>query len=127
MLLMNRAEYARNKRFTLTLVEPSVIVLYNIVNAVKSCMTNLNLDIDDISFIGIGVPGTVDTAGTRVVYAPNLNWRDIELVRILKQDFSCEMRVEQDAKAAAAGELLAGAGSGMRDIVCWDRLRYYYR
>jgi len=98
--------------------EPSEKILNDIADKIKSCMNEVDLTIDDVGFIGVGVPGTVNKEGTCVVYAPNLNWKNVELVRILKSVFPIEIKVEQDAKAAAAGELLAGAGRGMSDIVC---------
>ncbi len=93
-------------------------ILSDIAQAVKNCMADLKLEIQDISFMGIGVPGTVDDKGKKVIFAPNLKWRNVEIAEILKSEFSCEICVEHDVKAAAAGELLAGAGRGMSDIVC---------
>jgi predicted NBD/HSP70 family sugar kinase len=53
--------------------------------------------------LGVGTPGTVDTAGT-VLAAPNLHWHNLPLQRILRDDLDLPVRVENDANVAVLAE-----------------------
>lgn len=56
--------------------------------------------------IGITVAGIVDSAHARVVYAPNLGWKDVNLLDMMPN--GTNMFVENDAKASALAELWFG-------------------
>jgi glucokinase len=73
---------------------------------------------DRIGFVGLGVPGTVDPAGGRILYAPNLGWRDVSMEERFRGHFGRTARLVQDARAAALAECLLGAGRGEPVVVC---------
>jgi predicted NBD/HSP70 family sugar kinase len=53
------------------------------------------------------------------VLAPNLpKWRDVPVVRLLKEAFNLPVLMVNDAGAMALGEHWFGAGRGYRDLVC---------
>ncbi|MGI5492919.1 ROK family protein [Microtetraspora malaysiensis] len=56
----------------------------------------------------LAVPGTVDLATGTVRRAPNLGWRDVPLLSLLRMPFP--MRVDNEANLAVLGELWFGAG-----------------
>jgi predicted NBD/HSP70 family sugar kinase len=60
--------------------------------------------------IGVTVAGIVDSVNSRVVYAPNLGWENIELGKIIREYVpDVEMiSIENDANASALAELLLG-------------------
>ena len=66
--------------------------------------------------IGIGVPGIVDNHG-KVLLAPNLKWKDINLVNMLKREFDYPILVENEANAGAYGEKRFGAGQESNHIL----------
>jgi predicted NBD/HSP70 family sugar kinase len=66
--------------------------------------------------IGIGVPGLLDARG-HLVLAPNLGWRDVPLVALLRDAFAVPVQVDNDAKAAALAERIFGVARGMQDFV----------
>lgn len=57
----------------------------------------------DLAGIGIGSPGTVDNENGVIVYANNLNWKNVPLKQELKKYFDVPISVENDANAAAYG------------------------
>src|SRR3990172_3940301 len=82
---------------------------------IAHCIAKLNTlrnKFDNHGFRGIGVTvaGIVDSLQSKVVYAPNLGWEDLELGRIIREQApSIEMiTIENDAKASALAELLLG-------------------
>lgn len=57
-----------------------------------------------LEIIGVSVPGMIDAARETLVYAPNLNWRNIEIAKALSIDPSIRVVVENDSTAAALYE-----------------------
>src|SRR5262249_12468183 len=60
--------------------------------------------------IGVTVAGIVDPAVTKVVFAPNLGWDDLDLAKILRERCpdGVTIALENDAKASAVAELWFG-------------------
>jgi glucokinase len=73
---------------------------------------------DDVAGVGIGVAGVVDRKNRRVLISPNLHIvESIDLVGEIEEKFKVPAFIENDANAAALGELWAGAGKGLSDFV----------
>ena len=73
---------------------------------------------DKLLGVGIGTPGMVDLDGGTVKNPPNLaNWVVFrlgdEVAKVIKEP----VKVENDANAAAVGELRFGAGKGMKNFI----------
>lgn len=66
--------------------------------------------------VGVALPGLVSLDG-RVVFAPNLGWRDIDFAAMLAGALNCPVRLENDVKAAATAEHLFGASRDITDFV----------
>lgn len=67
--------------------------------------------------IGIGVPGSVEGEQGLVRLAPNLFWRDFPLVEELSVRLDLPVAVDNDAHAAALGEMWLGAGRGFQSLL----------
>jgi glucokinase len=69
--------------------------------------------------IGIGCTGPVDPFSGEISEVENLpGWRGNNPVAVLGQRFGLRVAMENDADAAALGELLWGAGHGWRNLIC---------
>lgn len=66
--------------------------------------------------IGVGVPGLVDGNGN-VLFAPNLQWRDIPLRKLLGDTFGVPAAIDNEANAGALGEQIFGAGRRIDNLV----------
>lgn len=66
--------------------------------------------------IGVGVPGLVDESGT-VLFAPNLQWRDVPLRRQLAERYAWPISIDNEANAGALGEQIFGAGRGIGNLI----------
>ncbi|HTT26415.1 MAG TPA: ROK family protein [Thermoplasmata archaeon] len=66
--------------------------------------------------IGVGVAAQVDRAG-RVIFSPNMGWRDAPLGEVLGNATGHPVQVLNDVRAATIGEWKFGAGRGERDLV----------
>jgi glucokinase len=70
-----------------------------------------------IKGIGVGAPNGNYYTGT-IEYAPNLHWKGIiPIAQIITEKFNKPCTLTNDANAAAIGELMYGAGRGMRDFI----------
>jgi glucokinase len=70
------------------------------------------------SAIGIGVAGQVDPGTGGVIFAPNLDWRNVPLGPDLEKECGLPVVVTNDVRAALWGEWLFGAGQGAGDLLC---------
>lgn len=70
-----------------------------------------------ISGVGMGVPGTVNTDTGVVTYACNIGFRNTPLAERFKELFGVSPKLANDADAAALGEVKFGAGNNANDAL----------
>jgi predicted NBD/HSP70 family sugar kinase len=58
----------------------------------------------NLKVIGVSVPGLPDAERRKLLYAPNLNWENIDIARALQVNKDVKIVVENDATAAAMYE-----------------------
>lgn len=78
-------------------------VVQTAVDAVDRLLADAGLSQDDVTSIGVGIPGAVDPAEGQVSHAVNLGLRDAPIGRDLRARIGREVRVENDVNAAALG------------------------
>ena len=67
--------------------------------------------------VGVGAAGYIDSARSKVLFAPNIAWRDLDLRGELEERIDLPVVVENDANSAAWGEFRFGAGADVDDQV----------
>ncbi|MCL9762350.1 ROK family glucokinase [Frankia sp. AiPa1] len=72
----------------------------------------------DVRAVGIGAAGWIDADRSRVIFAPNLAWRDEPLRDRVSDRVGLPVVVENDANATAWAEYRFGAGRGRSDLIC---------
>ena len=70
-----------------------------------------------VGAVGIGAAGFVDSAGSTIVFAPNLAWRDEPLKKQVEEHVGLPVVVENDANAAAWAETNLGAARGYGHVI----------
>ena len=76
------------------------------------------LAIDDIEYIGIATPGTVNTKSGQVEYSNNLPFKHFPIADIFKKYLPVnKIYLANDANAAALGESLVGAARGSKSSI----------
>ncbi len=91
-------------------------VMDKLISAIDDYLTSHHFD-EPISGIGIGIPGSIDAINGICLYSNNLNWKDLEIVKILKGHFNMPIRITNDANAAALGEAAFGAGKKYSNVI----------
>jgi glucokinase len=72
----------------------------------------------DMSFFGVGVPGTANYKTGMVEYCPNLGWEDVPAGMLFKKYLGTDVVISQDSRLAAWAEYLLGAGRNYNSIIC---------
>lgn len=86
-----------------------------IIKGIKELLKNNK---EKIIGIGIGAPGVVSLKKGTVENPPNLpGWGKVHLGKIIGNEFSVPTFVENDANAAAIGELIYGAGKKLDSFI----------
>ncbi len=67
--------------------------------------------------IGVGVPALIDLDSGVVLFAPNLEWRDVPLRDMLAESLPLPILVDNDANLAALGEYYFGAARGVGSFI----------
>lgn len=73
---------------------------------------------EEITDIGIGIPGTVDTENGIVEFSSNLFGTNVELGSVFEKILGRKVTLIQDSWAAAWGEKLFGAGKHFENFCC---------
>ncbi|RJS44832.1 ROK family glucokinase [Nocardioides cavernaquae] len=71
----------------------------------------------EVTAIGVGAAGFIDNSRSRVLFSPNLAWKDLDLRSDLERLTGLPVVVENDANAAAWGEFTFGAGADAEDLL----------
>ena len=79
-----------------------------------SLIKDANLTEDDITSIGIGVPGAVDKQNGKIIRVANLDLNGFELASFFKKYTNIPIILDNDANCAALAEAVAGAGKGRK-------------
>jgi len=99
-------------------VPDATAIVDAIVTAVRECEKQ-NDGRDEISAVSLVVPGTVKVEEGAVVTAPNLPCLDgFRLAAALTEQLHVPAFLENDANAAAVGEMWQGAAVGCKTIIC---------
>jgi len=67
--------------------------------------------------LGLSMPGTVDLGKGVLVFAPNLQWRNVPFRKIFSEHTGLNIYVENDANAAAIAEHLFGTAQRSDDFI----------
>ena len=92
-------------------------IIGDIGRAALSLLERNEIPVDQCTGVGIGVPGTVDRKTGTVVYANNMQWENVPLVREIGRYLPLPVAAANDADCAVLGEAAAGAAKGYGNVV----------
>jgi transcriptional regulator of PTS gene len=70
-----------------------------------------------IEGIGVSLPGRVDPATQKMMFAPNLHWPDFDLKKVIETKMNLPVKMENAATAGLLAELTFARMDGTRDAV----------
>ncbi len=89
----------------------------DIYNSILNICNSLKIKISDISSCGVGIPGTVDKAGKKIIKAPNIFILPDNFVELLEKKLKIPVRAVQDSRAAAWGEFII-RDDNVKSLIC---------
>ncbi len=93
-------------------------IIDDMAKAMRNAISKAGITLDDINCIGVGCPGSMDQKAGIITYSNNLEWWNVPLAQMLSDRLDGKrVVIENDANAAALGELRAGCGMGKGSIV----------
>ncbi len=99
------------------LPRPSEEIAESIAEGVRLACADAGIYVSDVNSIGIGTPGVANRNTGVVLYSCNLGFNNFELGKVLGEKLGTQIFVENDANAAAFGEVVNGAGKGYKNVV----------
>ena len=93
-------------------------VLGDAVRAIAAALADAGRPRGELAAVGLAIAGPVDAARGIVTISPNLpRWRDVAAAAIVGEALGLPVLLENDANAAALGELRFGAARGLQQVV----------
>lgn len=96
---------------------PAEEVIGEIATRTLDLLEDQGIAMDQCIGAGIGVPGTIDSKRGIVKYSNNIQWENVELIKIMGAYLPIPIRIANDADCAALGEAVAGAGKECQDVI----------
>lgn len=92
-------------------------VFGRIVQGVEAVVKEASVDPALIRGMGIGIPGQIDLGTTRVKFAPNLDWHNVDLKPLMPASWRWPLVVENDVRMGTYGEFAHGAAQGAKNVL----------
>lgn len=88
-----------------------------IAQSVHACIWEANFSKEQISGVGLGVPGLVDHRTGKIRFLPNYAWKNVELRSLVEEKLHCPTYLENSSNTLALAEHWFGEGKGVRDFL----------
>jgi N-acetylglucosamine repressor len=87
------------------------------VQAVQECMWEANFSKDQISGIGIGIPGLVDSESGIIRFLPNYGWENINFRDLFQKKLDIPIYIENSSNNLTIAEHWFGLGKGIDNFI----------
>ena len=95
----------------------SAIIVKDMAMLSKKLIDRNHLTKDDVKYVGIAAPGTVDPSTGVVEYSNNIRMSNFPICSEFTKHLNLPVYIANDANAAALGEAIAGSGQGSDSLV----------
>jgi glucokinase len=93
-----------------------VAVFEAVVAAVDEVLTKTGTNPQTIKGLGFGVPGQIEPRSTVVRFAPNLDWKHLDVTTYLPKTWTWPVELHNDVRMGTYGEFARGAARGAKDV-----------
>jgi len=115
-LVTEKGKIVRKIRFPTRAKEGKAKTINHIIKALTEIMKDLPSD--SIRGIGIGAAGDIDPDKGVVRFSPNLFWKNVPIVRSIRDKFKLNVVLDNDANAAAWGTYVLETGRKVNNLLC---------
>jgi glucokinase len=92
-------------------------VFTRIGQAVDAVVREAKVDPAHVRGLGFGIPGQIEPNSTVVRYAPNLDWRNVDVSPLLPAEWTWPVVLENDVRMGTYGEFAHGAAEGAKHVL----------
>lgn len=92
-------------------------VIDRMADLIREVIDEVGLSPAEITGVGVGAPGPLDSTRGVIIEAPNLGWGNVPFAETLRMKVGIDVVLENDANCAGWGEYRAGAGRGCKSMV----------
>lgn len=92
-------------------------ILKDMAMLCKKVMSQKGITEKEVHSIGVGCPGIASPKEGKILFSSNLNFKDVNVKDEIKKYIDLDVFVENDANAAALGEVVCGAAKGYTNVV----------
>lgn len=96
---------------------PAEEIMDDMINVTMMVLDKAGIKMSDLSWIGIGAPGTINRETGVVEYSNNIRFDNVHMREYIGNKTGCKVYMANDADAAAYGEFVAGAAKGCNNAV----------
>jgi len=115
-LVTEKGKILRKIRFPTRVKEGKTKTINRIVKVLDEVVKGLRSN--SIQGIGIGVAGDIDQHRGIVRFSPNLFWRNVPIVRLIRKKFNLKVVLDNDANAAAWGTYILENKRKAKNLLC---------
>jgi glucokinase-like ROK family protein len=112
-----RARVTWRRQATFTVEDSLGTVLDRLTTLVRQAKHQAQRARHRLFGVGVAVPGLVDISAGRLVFEPNMGWRDVPIQTQLAGRSGLPVLVDNDGNAAALAEYYFGVAQGVDDFV----------
>ncbi len=86
-------------------------IAHDMVLGIMEALKRASTDQNELAAIGIGIPGIADQNTGRIIFCPNLGWRDVPLKDEIQKYLDLPVFIDNDATVAGLAENFSGVSS----------------
>jgi transcriptional regulator of PTS gene len=88
-----------------------------VAQGIQACMWEANFYREQISGVGVGIPGPVDSKSGIVHFLPNYGWENVPFQKMLKDKINHPVFIDNSSNNLAIGEYWHGSGKGVENFL----------
>jgi glucokinase len=91
-------------------------VLASVAQGVDNVLHEAGVPIETVRGMGFGIPGQIEPNSTVVRFAPNLDWKNLDIKTHLPSHWGWPVALENDVRMGTFGEFSHGAAAGAKHV-----------
>jgi len=92
-------------------------IVADMADAGKTAVKMAGLSESDIMYVGVGIPGAVNSRTNIIILTPNVGWKNVDFIPVFQKCWDIPVFLGNDADAAALAEVYAGAARGYDNVI----------
>jgi len=92
-------------------------IAVSVVRAVQACIWEANFAKEQVSGVGIGLPGLVDPDSGHIRFLPNYGWQNVNLKELVQSKLNHPCYIDNSSNTLALAEQWFGEGKGIDNFL----------